>query len=62
MGRIIYVNRDKKGLVNSGLLRLGERLESKNSKRELEQPIDKIALILKSDEVRLSAKKSHMLR
>ena len=62
MARIIYVNRDKKGLVSSGLLRLGERLESKNSKRELEQPIDKIALILKSEEVRLSAKKSHMLR
>ena len=49
--RIIYVNRDKKGLVSSVLLRLGERLESRNSKRELEQPIDKIALILRSDEV-----------
>ena len=55
--RTIDVNSDKKGLVRSVLLRMGERLASENSKRELERPIDKIVLILGSDEVRFPTKK-----
>ena len=50
MARII-VNSDKKGLVRSVLLRMGERSGNDNSKRELERPIVKIVLIMGSDEV-----------
>ena len=51
MARIINVNSDKKGLVRSVILRMGERLGNENSKRELERPVDKIVLIMGSDEV-----------
>ena len=50
MARII-VNSDKKGLVRSVLLRMGEQSGNDNSKRELERPIVKIVLIMGSDEV-----------
>ena len=33
------------------ILKIGERAGNKNSKRELEQPIDKIELLLDSDNV-----------
>ena len=39
-------------LVCSKLLRMGDRSENENSKRELEQPIGKKVLILGRDEVR----------
>ena len=58
MARIIDVNSDKKGLVHSVLLRMGERSGNENSKRELEQPIDKIVLIMGSDEVLFPTKKA----
>ena len=58
MARIIDVNSDKKGLVHSVLLRMGERPGNENSKSELEQPIDKIMLIMGSDEVLFPTKKS----
>ena len=41
-----------KVLVCSKLLRMGDRSENENSKRELEQPIGKKVLILGRDEVR----------
>ena len=49
MARIIDLNSDKKRLVRSALLRMGERSGNENSKRELERPIDKIVLIMGSD-------------
>ena len=52
MARIIDVNSNKKGLVHSVLLRIGERSGNENSKCELERPIGKIVLIMESDEVR----------
>ena len=52
VARIIDVNSDKKGLVHSVLLLMGERSGNENSKRELERPIGKIVLIMGSDEVR----------
>ena len=58
MARIIDVNSDKKGLVRSVLLRMGEGSGNENSKRELEQTIDKIVLIMESDEVLFPTKKS----
>ena len=58
MARIINVNSDKKGLVRSVILRMGERLGNENSKRELERPVDKIVLIMGSDEVRFPTKKA----
>ena len=58
MARIIDVNSDKKGLVHSVLLRMGERPGNENSKSELEQPIDKIMLIMGSDEVLFPTKKA----
>ena len=58
MARIIDVNSDKKGLVRSVLLHMGERSGNENSKRELEQTIDKIVLIMGSDEVLFPTKKS----
>ena len=51
MARIINANSDKKGLVHSVILRMGERLGNENSKHELERPVDKIVLIMGSDEV-----------
>ena len=57
MARITDVNSDKKGLARSVLLRMGDRSGNENSKRELEQPIDKIMLIMGSDEVRFPTEK-----
>ena len=51
MARITDVNSDKKGLVCSVLLCMGEQSGNENSKRELERPIGKIMLIMGSDEV-----------
>ena len=45
MARIIDVN-SKKGLVSSVLLCMGELSGNKNSKYDLEQPHDRIMLIL----------------
>ena len=56
MARIIYLNSDKKGLVGSVLLRMGERSGDENSKREF-KPIGKIVLIMGSDEVRFPTEK-----
>ena len=58
VARIINVNSDKKGLVCSVLLRMGERSGNKNSKCELERPIDKIVLILGSDEVQFPTERA----
>ena len=58
MARIIDVNSDKKGLVRIVLLRMREGSGNENSKRELEQTIDKIVLIMGSDEVLFPTKKS----
>ena len=49
MGRITDINNDRKGLVRGVTLKIGERTENENSKCKLEQPIDKIVLLLKSD-------------
>ena len=49
MGRVIDVNNDRKGLVRSVTLKIGERAGNENSKSKLEQPIDKIVLLLESD-------------
>ena len=51
MARITDVNSDKKGLVHSVLLCMGEQSGNENSKWELERPIDKIMLIMGNDEV-----------
>ena len=51
MTRIIGVNKNKKGLICSVLLRMGERSGNENSKYELGQPIEKIVLIPGSDKV-----------
>ena len=56
MARIVYLNSDKKGLVASVLLRMGERSGNENSKREF-KPIGKIVLIMGSDEVRFPTEK-----
>ena len=56
--RILNVNIDKKGLVRSVLLCMGERSGNENSNRELERYIDKIVLILGSDEVRFPTEKA----
>ena len=58
MATIINVNSDKKGLVRSVLLRMGEPSGNEKLKRELERPIDKIVLILGSDIVRFLAEKA----
>ena len=58
MARIIDINSDKKWLVHSVLLRMEERSGNENSKRELERPIDKIVLIMGSDEVLSPTKKA----
>ena len=58
MARIIDVNSDKKGLVCSVLLSMEERSGNENSKHELERPIDKIVLMLGSDEVRFPTEKA----
>ena len=58
MARIIDVNSDKKGLVRSVLLSMEERSGNENSKHELERPIDKIVLMLGSDEVRFPTEKA----
>ena len=57
MARIIDINSDKKGLVRSVILRMGEQLRNENSKRELEQPIDKTVLIMGSNKVRFPTEK-----
>ena len=57
MARIIDPTSDKKGLVGSVLLRMGERSGNENSKRKLERTIDKTVLIMGSDEVRFPAEK-----
>ena len=57
IARIIDVKR-KKGLVRSVLIHTGEQSGSKNSKHELEQPIDKMVLILGRDEVQFPTKKA----
>ena len=49
MGRVIDVNNDRKGLVRSVTLKIGEHAGNENSKRKLERPIDKIVLLLESD-------------
>ena len=49
MGRVIDVNNDRKGFVQSVTLKIGERAGNENSKHKLEQPIDKIVLLLESD-------------
>ena len=53
MARIIDVNSDKKELVRSVLLCMAERPIDK-----IEQPIDKIVLILGSEEVQFPTKKA----
>ena len=58
MAGIIDVNSNKKGLVRSVLLSMGERSENEKSKHELERLIDKIKLILGSDEARFPTKKA----
>ena len=58
MARIINVKSDKKGLARSVILRMGERLGNENSKRELKRPVDKIVLIMGSDEDRFSTEKA----
>ena len=57
MARIIDPTSDKKGLVGSVLLRMGERSGNENSKRKLERTIDKTVLIMGSDEVPFPAEK-----
>ena len=57
IARIIDVKR-KKGLVRSVLIHTGEQSGSKNSKHELEQPIDKMVLILARDEAQFPTKKA----
>ena len=52
MGRIIDVNNDQKGLVQSVTLKIGEPAGNENSKYKLEQPTDKIVLLLESDNVK----------
>ena len=52
MGRITDVNNDQKGLVRSATSKIGERAGDENSKRKLERPIDKIVLLLESDNVK----------
>ena len=52
MGRITDVNNDQKGLVWSVMLKIGEHARNENSKCKLEQPIDKIVLLLESDNVK----------
>ena len=49
MGRVIDVNNDRKGLVRSVKLKIGERAVNENSKHKLERPIDKIVLLFESD-------------
>ena len=57
MARIIDVN-SKKGLVSSVLLCMGELSGNKNSKYDLEQPHDRIMLILENVEVQLPTEKA----
>ena len=52
MGKITDVNNDQKGLVWSVKSKIGERAGNENSKRKLERPIDKIVLLLESDNVK----------
>ena len=52
MGRVTDVNNDQNGFVRSVTLKMGERAGNENSKRKLERPIDKIALLLESDNVK----------
>ena len=52
MGRITDVNNDQNGFFRSVTLKMGERAGNENSKRKLERPIDKIALLLESDNVK----------
>ena len=58
MARIIDVNSNKKRLARSLLLCMGEQSGNENSKRELVRPIDKIVLIMRSDEARIPTKKA----
>ena len=58
MARIIDVNSNKKGLVRSVLVSMEKRPENEKSKHELERLIDKIKLILGSDEARFPTKKT----
>ena len=58
MARSIDVNSNKKRLVHSVLLSMGERSENEKSKHELKRLIDKIKLILRSDEARFPTKKA----
>ena len=51
-GGIIYVNNVQKGLVWSVTLKIGEHVGNGNSKCKLGQPIDKIVLLFKSDNVK----------
>ena len=51
-GGIIYVNNVQKGLVWSVTLKIGEHAGNGNSKCKLEQPIDKIVLFFKRDNVK----------
>ena len=46
MGRITDVNNDQKGLVH------GEHAGNENSRCKLEQPIDKIVLLIESNHVK----------
>ena len=58
MARVIGVKSNKKGLVHSVLLCMEEWSGNENSTCELEQPIDKIVLILGNDEVWFPNKKA----
>ena len=49
MGKVIDINNDRKGFVQSVTLKISERAGNENSKRKLEQPIEKIVLLLESD-------------
>ena len=51
MGRATEVHNDQKGLVRSVTLKIGEHAGNKNTKHKLERPIDKIVLLLGSDNV-----------
>ena len=52
MGRVIDVNNDRKDLVRSVTLKIGEHAGNENSRCKLEKPIDKIVLLIKSNHVK----------
>ena len=52
MGRMIDIKNDRKGLVQSVTLKIGERAGNENSKCKLEQPIDNIVLLPKIENIK----------